>query len=77
MSSATAITLPRLGAEADEMCSVVGKQTKTQWIWRAMGTRTRHIIAFHVGDRRRKSAEQLWGNTPAVYREQATFSTDG
>jgi insertion element IS1 protein InsB len=76
MSSATAVTLHRLEAEADEMCSFVGKKTNKQWIWLAMDTHTRQIIAFHVGDRSRKSAEQLWVNTPAVYREQATFYTD-
>jgi insertion element IS1 protein InsB len=37
---------------------------------------TRQITAFHVGDRSRDSARQLWSNLPAVYREQATFYTD-
>ena len=41
-----------------------------------MDRATRQIIAFHVGDRSRQSAEQLWANLPAVYREQATFYTD-
>jgi IS1 family transposase len=59
MSSPTAITLHRLQAEADEMCCLVGKTTNQQWIWLAMDTRTRRIIASHVGDRRRTSAEQL------------------
>ena len=31
---------------------------------------------FHVGDRSRQSAHQLWKTLPAVYREQATFYTD-
>src|ERR671915_2367220 len=37
---------------------------------------SRQIIAFHVGDRSRGSAKQLWANLPAVYREQAIFYTD-
>jgi insertion element IS1 protein InsB len=41
-----------------------------------MDKQTRQIIAFHVGDRSHESAQQLWGNLPAVYREPATFSTD-
>ena len=41
-----------------------------------MDTKTRQIVAFHVGDRSRDSAKQLWANIPAVYREQATFYTD-
>ena len=38
-----------------------------------MDKQTRQIIAFHVGDRSHASAQQLWTNLPAVYREQATF----
>lgn len=41
-----------------------------------MDTQTQQIIAFHVGERSHESARQLWANLPAVYREQATFSTD-
>jgi hypothetical protein len=37
---------------------------------------TRQIIAFHVSDRSRKSARQLWANLPAVSREQATLYTE-
>jgi insertion element IS1 protein InsB len=37
---------------------------------------TRQILAFHVGDRSRESAKQLWAKIPAMYRECATFSTD-
>jgi insertion element IS1 protein InsB len=42
----------------------------------AMDRQTRQIIAFHVGDRSRDSAQQLWANLPEVYRTQATFYTD-
>lgn len=38
---------------------------------------TRQVIAFHVGDRSRKSARKLWRKIPRVYREQAIFYTDG
>ncbi len=34
------------------------------------------MLAFHVGDRSRQSAQQLWQNIPAVYRHHATFHTD-
>jgi insertion element IS1 protein InsB len=46
------------------------------WLWMAMDTQTRQIIAFHVGNRSRKSAEQLWAKIPVAYREQVTFCTD-
>jgi insertion element IS1 protein InsB len=41
-----------------------------------MDQQTRQIFAFHVGDRSRDSAKQLWANLPEVYRTQATFYTD-
>jgi insertion element IS1 protein InsB len=54
----------------------VQKKANKQWIWLAMDVRTRQIIAFHVGDRSRKSARQLWGKIPKTYRRYATFHTD-
>jgi insertion element IS1 protein InsB len=41
------------------------------WVWLAMDRRTRPIIAFHVGDRSREIAKQLWANLPEVYCRQA------
>ena len=41
-----------------------------------MEATTRHIMAFHVEDRRRESGKELWATIPTVYREQATFHTD-
>ena len=34
------------------------------------------MIAFHVGDRSRKSAKRLWAKIPQAYRQHATFYTD-
>ena len=42
-----------------------------------MDVKTRQIIAFHVGDRSRESAKELWAKIPLVYREQATFHRTG
>jgi insertion element IS1 protein InsB len=75
-TSSRAVIIQRLDVEADEMCSVVERKANKQWRWLAMDTTTRQVIAFHVGDRSRKSTEQLWANIPAAYREQATFYTD-
>jgi len=47
--------------EADEMWSFVTKKSNKQWIWIALDAKTRQILAFHVGDRSRESARQLWG----------------
>jgi insertion element IS1 protein InsB len=72
----TAVVLRRLEAEADEMWSFVQKKANKQWIWIAMDALTRQVIAFHVGDRSRDSAKDLWAKIPLIYREQATFHTD-
>jgi insertion element IS1 protein InsB len=66
----------QLEAEADELWTFVQKKANRQGIWMAMDAITRRIIAFHVGDRRRDSANELWAKIPGVYREQATFHTD-
>ena len=70
------VLIRRLEAEADELCSFVGKKADKQWLWVALTAHSRQVIAFHVGDRRRRSAKKLWRKIPAVYREQATFYTD-
>jgi insertion element IS1 protein InsB len=75
-ASPTAVVIRQLQAEADEMWSFVQKKACKPWIWIAMDAKTRQIMAFHVGDRSRDSANDLWAKIPALYREQATFSTD-
>ena len=67
----------RLEAEADEMWSFVGRKESKQWLWIAMDTAPKQVIAFYVGDRSRRSARKLWQRIPAMYREQAIFYTDG
>jgi len=56
--------IQRLEVEADEMASCVQKKANKQWIWLAIDVRTRQIIAFHIGDRSRKSARKLWPRFP-------------
>jgi insertion element IS1 protein InsB len=34
------------------------------------------VMAFHVGDRSRKSAKRLWAKIPEAYRQYAMFYTD-
>ena len=56
-----------LESEIDEMLSFVSKKANKQWIWIAMDRGSRQIIAFHVGDRSRVSAQdQKEVNTPAL-----------
>ena len=70
------VLVQRLEVEADEMSSSVQKKANKQWIWLAMDAKSRQVIAFHIGDRSRKSAKRLWAKIPLGYRKQATFYTD-
>jgi insertion element IS1 protein InsB len=76
VASSCDVILGCLEVEADELWSFVRKKANPHWLWLAMDKQTRQIIAFHIGDRSRDSAKQLWQNLPEVYREQATFYTD-
>jgi insertion element IS1 protein InsB len=70
------VMIQRLEVEADEMSSFVQKKANKQWIWIAMDAKSRQVIAFHVGNRSRKSAKRLWAKIPEAYRQYATFYTD-
>jgi insertion element IS1 protein InsB len=71
------VQLLRLEAEADEMWSFVVSKRNKQWIWIALDVATKQVIAFYVGDRSASSARELWRCIPQVYRDHATFYTDG
>jgi insertion element IS1 protein InsB len=75
MTSPQDVIMGCLEVEADEMCSFVKQKANQQWIWIAMDTQTRQIIVFHIGDRSRASAKQLWANLAEMYRTQAMFYT--
>ena len=70
------VVLCKLEAEADEMWSFVGNKENKQWIWLAIDSKTRQVIAFYVGSRGDEGAENLWERIPTVYKENATFYTD-
>jgi IS1 transposase len=50
LASTHDVTIHRLAAGADAIGSYVGTKANTPWIWIAMDTKTRQVIAFHVGD---------------------------
>jgi insertion element IS1 protein InsB len=58
------------------MSSFVQKKVNTQWIWIAMDATARQVIALPIGNRSRKSANQLWAKIPLEYRQHATFYAD-
>jgi insertion element IS1 protein InsB len=71
------IQLLRLEAEADEMWRFVVSKRNKLCIWIALDVTTKQVIAFYVGDRSASSARELWRRIPQVYRDRATFYTDG
>ena len=70
------VMIQRLDVETDEMSSFVQKKATKQLIWIAMDATSRQVIAFHIGDRSRRSAKRLWAKIPLAYRQHATFYTD-
>src|SRR3954466_8693316 len=48
-----------LEAEADELCSFVGKKANRQWMWLALDVRSRQVIGFLC---RRKAAKKARGS---------------
>jgi insertion element IS1 protein InsB len=73
----SAIRLVRLEAEADEIWSFVVSKENKQRVWIALDVATKQVLAYYVGDRSASSAQELWRGIPQVYRDQATFYTDG
>jgi IS1 family transposase len=61
----------RLEVEADEMASYMRQKANKQWLWIAMDSKTRQVIAFHVGDRSRKSAKWKVGGLGGIVSFQA------
>jgi insertion element IS1 protein InsB len=76
VASAGEVLLGCLEVEADELWSFVQKKANPCGVWIALDKQTRHILAFHVGDRSQDSAKHLWAKIPAMYRERAIFFTD-
>jgi insertion element IS1 protein InsB len=65
-----------LECETDELWSFVGFKANKQWVWVALDSRTRQIVAFHVGDRSAASALALWQAIPENYRQKAKVYSD-
>jgi IS1 family transposase len=65
-----------IDCQADELWSYVSKKKNVKYIWVALHTATRQVIAFHVGDRSRRSAQQLWKKIPPWLKDICYFHTD-
>src|SRR5262245_53601785 len=76
IASSGRVLLGCLEGEADELWSFVQKKATPHWLWLALDKQPRQILAFHLGDRSRDSAKQMWATIPEAYRERATFYAD-
>jgi len=65
-AGATEGVMHQCEADADERWRCVGKSANKPWIWMAMDANPRQMIACHVGDRRRESAQELWAQIPVA-----------
>lgn len=62
--------------ECDELWSFVKSKVNAIYIWLAIDRKTRQIVAVHLGDRSRESAEEFWKSLPQNDRDNATVYTD-
>ena len=60
--------------EYDEAWSFVLKKINKRWLWTVMCSRTRHIIAFVIGDRSEATCRRLWNKVPLEYRHCTSYS---
>lgn len=54
----------------------MGKSRDKAWVWVAIDRESRKIVAVHLGDRSRASAQALWQALPPVYRQCTVCYTD-
>jgi insertion element IS1 protein InsB len=62
--------------EADELWSFVESKRDVWWVWVALDSATRQIVAMVAGDRSEKTAQCLWDALPEEYRDGAVVCTD-
>lgn len=49
------------------------KQKNDQWLWVVMHSKTRQILAFHIGKRNKASGEALMAKLPEDLKKKPTF----
>jgi len=69
--------LPAIPGEVLELDAVwrfVGKNDQARWLWMVMCRRTRHIVAFALGDRSKATCLRLWQAIPHEDKHGHPFS---
>lgn len=59
--------------ELDEQWSYVQKKDNQQWLWLIFHSRTRQVLAMHVGKRTKKDAECLLQKIPEDLKKKPSF----
>jgi IS1 family transposase len=62
--------------EVDELWSFIGEKGEVWWVWVALDSHTRQVVAMAAGDRDEFTARCLWEALPPEYRERAIVATD-
>ena len=62
--------------EVDELWSFVGGKREVWWVWVALDSRTRQVVAMVAGERDEYTARCLWEALPVEYRERTIVATD-
>jgi IS1 family transposase len=60
----------------DELWTFVQAKVHDFWIWIMLSRRNLQVLGFYVGGRDLHSAQQLWAQVPAPWRDDLVF-TDG
>ena len=71
-------TLPAANAddalEVDEAWSFVRKRSHKRWLWTVLLRRTKHILAFVLGDHSERTCRRLWHRIPVAFRQCVSYS---
>jgi transposase-like protein len=60
--------------EMDEQHGYVGNKKNDQWLWLAFHSKTRQVIAFHVGKRTKASGLALLDKVPEDLKKKPSFT---
>lgn len=59
--------------EVDEQWSFVGNKKNDQWLWIIFHSKTRQVLAFHIGKRDKHAAESLLTKLPEELKKKLFF----
>ena len=69
-------TITDLELECDELWSFVNSKENPIYLWLALERKTRLIVGVYLGNRSRKTAEEIWRSLPLVVQNNAQVYTD-